>query len=119
VDQERTIRWNFSEQEDGGSPVYVIRHGARVVGRVRSKGDADMICRARDANARQAMQSSFLIRQHHQKLRVFQEDIRILMATLETLAAALRHKARPREVLAARELARKVLRQMRGQGYRS
>lgn len=119
MNEERTIRWNYSEHEDDGRPVYVIRHGGRVVGRVQSKGDADVICRSRAASARQAVQSSFLIRQHHQKLRILQDDIRVLMATLESLAAALRHKARPREVLAARELARKILREMRGQGYRS
>ena len=119
MDRERTTRWNYSEHEEGGRPTYVIRHGTRVVGRVQSKGDADIICRSRTANARQAVQNSLLIRQHHQKLRILQEDIRILISTMETLAAALRHKARPREVLAARELARKILRQMRGQGYRT
>ena len=109
--------WNYDVEEGSGSQAYVIRSGERVVGRVRVQGDADLICRARRESARQASQIAFDHRQHLIRVQNLRGDIRLLMATLNVLADALKENARRRNVTAAREKATKVLRKMKAQGY--
>ena len=114
---EKKRTWTYDERRSKDDSTYVLRAGGKVIGEVKSPGDADLICRARSEVSRQAMQYACEIRQNRLKTSAFKEDIRILMKTLDHVSETLKRASRPREVTAARELAQRVLRAMKSRGY--
>jgi hypothetical protein len=109
--------WNYDAEEKTDSRPYVIRSGDRVVARVDTRGDADLICRARRESVRQASRIAFDTRQHLTQVQNLRGDIRLLLGMLNQLANALKENARRRDVTAAREKATKVLRTMKARGH--
>ena len=109
--------WNYDSEEGSGSQTYVIRSRDRIIGRVGTQGDADLICRARRESVRQASQIAFDTRQHSMRVQNLRRDIRLLMDTLNQLGDALKETARRRDVTAAREKVTKILRKMQAHGY--
>ena len=109
-------RWTYDQERE--SDEYVIRAGEKVIGKIGSKGDVDLICRARRKGVRDAMRFALTARQHRLEVQRLRQDIRILMLALHFVADALKQK-RPREVTAAREEATKILRKMQSQGHHS
>jgi hypothetical protein len=56
-------------------------------------------------------------RRHRQRTDNLRKDIRFLLVGLTDLADVLKRDSRPREVVAAREKVRKLVRLMKSKGY--
>ncbi len=102
---------------EAGEGRYVIRSGDEVVGQVKSKGHAEMICRARRVTIEMSNQISADSRRHRHRIDNLRKDIRFLLVGLNDLAGVLKRDSRPREVVAAREKVRKLVRLMKSRGY--
>lgn len=116
MDVEGRRLWTFSETAEGRRYRYEVRVGERVIGRVASRGDADMICRSRMDALRETSRSAFQARQHRGQIMRMQEDIRLLMSTLRSVSGCLR-LLKPRDVTRAREEAARTLRALKSRGY--
>ena len=109
-------RWTYNEDAKRGRHRYVIRAGDTVIGRVRSKGDADMICRFRRTSVQAGTRVASDARRHRLDLQRLREEMRIVLSALQITADALRLQ-RPRQVTAAREKIRRVLMMMKTRGH--
>ena len=110
-------RWTYEEHPQDASHTYVIRAGDKIIGQVGSRGDADLICRSRRAAMQQSMHSTFEARQHRLRTQSMREHIRLLLSTRTSVAYALKETTRRRDVLTAREHARRILRKMKAHGF--
>ena len=109
-------RWTYDEEAKRGRHEYVIRSGDTVIGRVGSKGDADMICRFRRTTVQSATRAASDARQHRFQLQRLREEMRIVLSALQITGDALRLQ-RPRQVIAAREKIHRVLMMMKTRGH--
>jgi hypothetical protein len=108
--------WGYSQRKQGDEG-YALHEGDEVIGHVKSAGAAEMICRAERELVRSAMLRAVDARQHRYQLNAMRTDIRILMLSLDNVAKVLKRGSRPREITAAREEVRKILKKMRARGY--
>jgi hypothetical protein len=108
--------WTYGEGGNGRQR-YEIYSGDRVVGHVKSRGDAELICRAGREAVRSAMLRAVDARQFRRQTNTLRADIRCLMESLHKIGQALKRGSRPREILAAREEVRRVIRKMRSRGH--
>jgi len=114
----KNSNWNYDgTRKVRGSERYVIREGEEVIGEIYSPGAADLICRTRNHSARQASENAFQARQHRIQVSTLREDIRILIDAVDLASDALRQTTRERDVTAARERLRRVLRMMKSRGH--
>ena len=110
--------WNYNGSGKAReSDRYVIREGEEVIGEMRSRGDADLICRTRNHSARQAAEIAFQARQHRMQVSNLREDIRLLIDAVATATDALRQTTRQRDVTAARERLHKIQKTMKSRGH--
>lgn len=109
--------WSCAEEHDGGTAQYVIRSGGEIVGRVRSKGNADLICRSHRVVTQLGRRVASDSRRNYYKLQGMRQDVCLLMAGLSDLVDVLKRSSRPREIIAAREKTRKLLMMMKSRGY--
>ena len=108
--------WSCSEERKGDYP-FVVRSGGEIVGRVRTRGDADLICRSHRVAMQLGQRVSSDARRHYYKLQQMRQDVHRVMTGLTYLVGVLKRASRPREILAARETTRKLLMQMKSRGY--
>ena len=109
--------WSCAEEQNGGTSQFVIRSGGEIVGRVRSKGNADLICRSHRVVTQLGRRVAFDSRRNYYKLQAMRQDVYLLMAGLSDLVDVLKRSSRPREIIAAREKTRKLLMKMKSRGY--
>jgi len=114
--QKTSRNWTYGQPESRRN-LYAIYSGERVVGHVKSQGDAEIICRAEREAVRTAMLRSFDARQFRQQTATLRTDIHALMESLNRIGQVLKRGSRPREILAAREEVRQVIRKMRARGH--
>ncbi len=110
--------WSCAEEHDDGTAQYVIRSGGEIVGRVRGKGNADLICRSHRVVTQLGRRVASDSRRTYYKLQGMRQDVCLLMAGLDALVQVLKRASRPREIIAARERTRKLLMEMKSRGYR-
>ena len=104
-----------SASEASGFP-YEIHADGELIGQIKSRTDADIICRGRHSALREAGNRAADLRRYDLEQRRMKNDIKALMQGLQMAAHVLKQR-RPREVLRAREEIRQLLRRMHGQGY--
>ena len=109
--------WSCAEEHRGDTSHYVIRSGGEIVGRVRTKGNADLICRSHRVVSQLGRRVASDSRRHYYKLQGMRQDVHLLMAGLCDLVEVLKRASRPREIIAAREKTRKLLMKMKSRGY--
>ncbi len=116
MNRERNRRWTWAEHGSHDTYPYAIRAGDEVVGHVRSKSDADLICWSRSEAIREASSRAADARRHRVIQKRLETDIRMLMDMLNDVRDVLR-LTRPRDVLRTREEIRKVLMAMKSRGH--
>ena len=116
MNRERNRRWTWAEKETDDSYPYAIRAGEEVIGQVRSKSEADLICWSRAEAIREASSRAAAARRHRMVQQRLETDIRQLVEMLREVGEVLRLK-RPREVLRTREELRKLLTHMKSKGH--
>ncbi len=109
--------WSCSEERGGGHYQYVVRSGGEIVGRVRTRGDADLICRSHRVAMQLGRRVTSDARRHYYLLQGMRQDVHLLMGGLTYLVEILKRSSRPREIIAARERTRKLLMKMKSRGY--
>jgi hypothetical protein len=113
---DRPRRWTYTREPGHPDSPYVVRAEGKLICRVRSVVDADLICFGRTSALRDAGQRAADLRRFRLQLRQMQDDVRVLMQALEEVGQVLR-LIKPRDVIRARENVRKVRRKMHGRGY--
>ena len=108
--------WSCSEERKGDYQ-YVVRSGGEIVGRVRTRGDADLICRSHRVAMQLGRRVSSDARRHYYRLQGMRQDVHLLMEGLAYLVEVLKRSSRPREIIAARERTRRLLMRMKSRGY--
>ena len=108
--------WSCSEERRGDYQ-YVVRSGGEIVGRVRTRGDADLICRSHRVVMQLGRRVTSDARRHYYRLQAMRQDVHQLMTGLTYLVQVLKRSSRPREIIAARERTQKLLMKMKSRGY--
>jgi hypothetical protein len=108
--------WSCSEEHKGNYQ-YVVRSGGEIVGRVRTRGDADLICRSHRVAMQLGRRVSSDSQRHYYKIQGMRRDVHQLITGLAYLVDVLKRSSRPREIIAARERTRKLLMKMKSRGY--
>ena len=109
--------WSCSEERKGNYQ-YVVRSGGEIVGRVRTRGDADLICRSHRVAMQLGRRVTSDSRRHYYKIQGMRQDVHQLMTGLTYLVDVLKRSSRPREIIAARERTRKLLMTMKSRGQK-
>ena len=113
---DRAPRWSVARgSEAEGYPWEILENG-QVVGRMKSRADADTVCGGRTGVLREAGNRAADLRRNEVMQRQMKQDIRELLETLDRVRNVLKQR-RPRDIIRAREDIQKLVRAMRGRSY--
>ena len=104
----RTLTWTYQPYPGAGDPQFAIMAGDLIIALVKEKGDADLICRARNEVHRMGVDS----RRNNAKIRALGEENKLLMAALRRIMDIVQKSTSPNELINARSEVSRVMKKM-------